>query len=70
MEARMVQELLANAGIESTINAEVAPGLFPSSFGKLARHDILVLESDEAEARNVISDQHIDGFEDSGSTLE
>ena len=58
MEARMVQELLQNAGIESMVNARVAPGLFPSTLGDLARHDILVFTTRADEARKVISEQY------------
>ena len=56
MEARMVQEVLANAGIESMINAEVPPSLFPMNLGELARKDILVAESAAAEAARIISE--------------
>ena len=56
MEARMVQEVLANAGIESVINAEVPPSLFPLNLGDLARKDILVSESAAAEAARIISE--------------
>jgi putative signal transducing protein len=56
MEARMVQEVLANAGIESVINSEVPPGLFPMNLGDLARKDILVSESAAAEAARILSE--------------
>lgn len=55
-EARMVQEVLANAGIKSMINAEVPSSLFPTSMGNLARQDILVLESVAAEANRILSE--------------
>jgi len=56
MQARMVQEVLANAGIESMINSEVPASLFPMSLGKLARQDILVLESAAADAARILSE--------------
>ena len=56
MEARMVQEVLANAGIESMINAEVPPSLFPMNLGELAKKDILVTESAAAEAARILSE--------------
>ena len=56
MEARMVQEVLAAAGIESVINAELAPGIYPSTMGPWARQDILVLESAAAEASRILSE--------------
>ena len=56
MEARMVQEVLARAGIESAINAEVTPGLFPAKVGDIAQQDILVLESAADEARRIIAE--------------
>jgi len=56
MEARMVQEVLANAGIESMINSEVPPSLFPMNLGELAKKDILVTESAAAEATRILSE--------------
>jgi len=56
MEARMVQEVLAAAGIESAINAELAPGIYPSTLGPWARQDILVIESAAAEASRILSE--------------
>ena len=56
MEARMVQEVLANAGIESMINSEVPSSLFPMTLGNLARQDIFVLESAVAEATRILSE--------------
>jgi hypothetical protein len=61
MEARMVQELLENAGIESMLNARVAPGLFPSTWGDLARQDILVFAAQAEEARKVLAEQYQEG---------
>ena len=61
MEARMVQELLENAGIESTLNAEVAPGLFPTRFGDLAKQDILVFAARAEDAKRIIAEQHQTG---------
>ena len=58
MEARLIQELLHNAGIESVINAEVPPGLFPMNMGDLAKQDVFVLESDAKEAQRIIAEQH------------
>ena len=58
MEARMVQELLENAGIESLLNARVAPGLFPSTWGDLARQDILVFAARAEEARSILAELH------------
>ncbi len=58
MEARMVQELLLNAGIESMLNARVAPGLFPSTWGDLARQDILVFAARAEEAKKIIAEQY------------
>ena len=56
MEARMVREVLDKAGIGSTINAEFAPGIYPSTMGDWARQDILVLESNVPEAQRIISE--------------
>ena len=58
MEARMVQELLENAGIESMVNARVAPGLFPTAWGDLARQDILVFAERAEEAKKIIAEQY------------
>ena len=58
LEARMVQELLRNAGIESLINAEVTPSLFPMNLGDLAKQDLLVLESDAPEAKRIIAEDY------------
>ncbi len=67
-EARMIQELLRNHGIESTINAETAPGLFPVNTGDLAKHDILVLESQVERAMEIISE--VSGPEANGTSGE
>lgn len=56
MEGRMIQELLDGAGIESLINSETAPGLFPSSFGQLGKQDIFVAESQASAARELLSE--------------
>ena len=64
LEARMVQELLRNSGIESLINSEVPPSLFPLNMGDLAKEDILVLESAAEEARQIIAEQHEAGGTD------
>lgn len=56
LEARTVQELLHNAGIESVINAESAPGVFPMQTGGLAQQDVFVLESEAANAKRIISE--------------
>lgn len=56
MEARMVQEVLSDAGIQSAINAEFAPGIYPAMMGDLARQDILVLESAAPEAERILSE--------------
>ena len=61
MEARMVQELLENAGIESMLNARVAPGLFPSTWGDLARQDILVFAARAEEAKKILAEQYHGG---------
>ena len=68
-EGRMVQEVLENAGIKSTINAEMAPGIYPLSLGPWAPQDIQVLESAAAEASRILSelperDQTDSGFEE------
>lgn len=68
IEARMIQELLRNHGIESTINAETAPGLFPMKTGDLAKQDILVLESEVERAMEIISE--VTGSEATGMTGE
>jgi hypothetical protein len=62
-EARMVQELLRNSGIESLINAESAPGLFPVNFGELAKQSLMVVESDAARAKTIIAEQYESGTE-------
>jgi hypothetical protein len=56
MQARMLQELLRNNGIESTINAEFAPGIYPASSGDVAEQQILVIESAADEAKRILSE--------------
>ena len=63
MEARMVQELLRHAGIESAVNSEMAPGIYPGTWGGWGGQDILVIESEAEEARRIISEQHEAGGE-------
>ena len=56
IEARMVQEVLANAGIRSIVNAEFAPGILPARVGVIAEQEILVLESAAPEARRILTE--------------
>ena len=63
LEARMVQDLLQNAGIESLITGEMLPSLYPSNVGDLAKRDILVLESEAEEANRIIAEQHEAGWQ-------
>ena len=56
IQARMIQEMLDNAGIESLINSEVPSSLFPMSLGRLGRKEIYVLESDLAEATRILAE--------------
>ena len=58
LEARMVEDLLRNAGIESMITGEMLPSLYPTNMGDLANRDILVLESEAEEANRIIAEQH------------
>ena len=67
MEARMIQEVLHNAGIESTINAEFAPGIYPASTGDVARQEILVIESLVPQAEQVLSELPNSGAPESES---
>ena len=63
LEARMVQDLLRNSGIESMITGEVLPSLIPVNMGDLAQRDILVIESDAGKAAQIIAEQHQGGEE-------
>lgn len=63
MEARMVQELLRTNGIESALNSESAPGLFPVTTGKLANQQIMVLEAEAERASRIIAEEHEAGGE-------
>lgn len=60
MEARVVQGLLHAAGIESVVNSELPPSLFPLQIGRIARLEILVLESQAEQASQIISEQESD----------
>jgi len=57
LEARMVQDLLRSAGIESLITGEMLPSIYPLNMGELAKRDILVLESEAEEANRIIAEQ-------------
>ena len=57
LEARMVQDLLRNAGIESMITGENLPSLIPVNMGDLAQRDILVIESEAGKAAQIITEQ-------------
>jgi putative signal transducing protein len=54
VEARMVQEVLDQAGIESVINADLAPGVLSAM--AVLRMDLLVLESAAPEAERILSE--------------
>ncbi|MBI2819870.1 MAG: DUF2007 domain-containing protein [Acidobacteria bacterium] len=59
LEARMVQEVLHKAGIESMLQGpvgEVVSGIYAATMGDWARQDILVLESAAAEAARILSE--------------
>ncbi len=61
MEAQVVQGLLHAAGIESVVNSELPPSLFPLQMGRIAILEILVLESEAEQASQIISQQESDG---------
>ena len=61
LEARMVQEILWNSGIESTINSEMVPSVFPLNTGSAGKYSILVLQSTAKEARQIIAEQYESG---------
>lgn len=61
MEARVVQGLLQAAGIESMMNSELPPNLFPLQMGRIAILDIMVLESQAEEATQLIAQQESEG---------
>ncbi len=63
LEARMVQNLLRSAGIESMISGRLLPSHFPLKVGKLAKREILVLESEAEEASRLIAELHEAGGE-------
>ncbi len=64
MEARVVQGLLHAAGIESMMNSDLPPNLFPLQMGRIAILEILVLESQAELAGQLISQQESDGQSD------
>jgi hypothetical protein len=57
LQARMVQDLLRSAGIESMITGEMLPSLYPTNMGDMAKRNILVLESEAEEANRIIAEQ-------------
>ena len=57
----MVQGLLQAAGIESMMNSDLPPNLFPLQMGRIAMLEILVLESQADLAVQLISQQESDG---------
>lgn len=56
LQARMVQDLLRDGGIESLITGEMLPTLYPSNVGDLAKREIMVLESEAQEAGRIIAE--------------
>ena len=62
LEARMVQDLLRNAGIESMITGEALPSLYPVNMGDLGQRGIFVIESQEKEATRIIAELHEGGL--------
>ena len=59
IEARMVQEVLAEAGIESMLNGtlgEAVSGIYGMTSRNWAKQDILVLESAAADAARILSE--------------
>ena len=66
LEARLVQGLLHASGIESVMNSEAPPSLFPLRMGRMGKLDILVLESQAEEASRIISEQQESGWETGG----
>ncbi len=61
LEAGMIQEMLRNAGIESTINAEMVPSVFPLNTGSAGKHEIWVLEGQAKEAQRIIEEEYESG---------
>ncbi|MSO20412.1 MAG: DUF2007 domain-containing protein [Acidobacteria bacterium] len=56
LEAGMIQQLLSSCGIECVVRGRVAAGLYPYFVGDLGKREILVLEDDVEDARDLLSE--------------
>ncbi len=58
LEAGMIKQLLSSCGIECVVRGRMTSGLYPVSIGDLSKREILVLEDDAEDARELLSDWH------------
>lgn len=56
MDADLVKQLLHSCGIECVVHGRMAPGVYPGFIGDLGKRDVLVLEDDAEDARELLAE--------------
>lgn len=60
MDADLVKQLLHSCGIECVVQGRLASGVYPGFLGDLGRREVLVLEDDAADARELLAEWNAD----------
>lgn len=61
IDANLVKQLLHSVGIECVVHGRLVSGLYPGFIGDLGKRDILVVEEDVEDARELLA-----GWESAG----
>jgi hypothetical protein len=56
MDADLVKQFLHGCGIECVVHGRMAPGIYPGGLGDLGKRDVLVLEDDVEDARELLAE--------------
>ena len=56
MDADLVKQFLHGCGIECVVHGRLASGVYPGFIGDLGKRDVLVLEDDADDARELLAE--------------
>jgi hypothetical protein len=65
IEADLIKDFLRSCGIECVVQGRMVPSIYPGFVGDLGKREILVLEDDAEDARELLA-----GWHDSGPAAE
>jgi hypothetical protein len=59
MDADLVKQFLHGCGIECVVHGRMASGVYPGFIGDLGKRDVLVLEDDAEDARELLAEWNV-----------